>query len=1043
MSSLSSRKNPLLADSLPALLLLVISLSIASCISPSKSDIDLPIEHYNDNRESTDLIIEVTLNEGTNLAVAVNPITNDKVLALQGTLYHQASDELQALAISQWYDDAWEPSISNDGSKVVYKGYRDGSFDLWQIDLSAIDSDSEISALPIQLTDSLFDDREPQYSPDDSKIIFSSDRLGSYDIWLLDLESGELRPLTQIEQEAHSPAWAADGQSFAYIVSDRQGSQIYKQNLETTNEPEIVYSFEDQTNAVKSQISGLQWLPDSSALSFRALDRDSSGNAYTSLKLLDLETGQVDNLSPEGVDVFPFRANWLKNGEVVYAADGKVQRLNPAINLSPSAESSEVSIEEFQVNLELNRTPYQPKQTDFDSSIDQPVLGISYPVISPDGETVAFSAIGDLWLWSQQDSELIQLTDDPAADQSPRWSSDGEKLVYISDVDGQPRIKIRDLSTAEIQTLALDQKELSFPSWSADGRKLAYFTDVPGNPLLHVVGQLTVLDLDSGQTKTLLNPMPPQTINWSHDGSHLLTTRLYPYSQRYREGLYLPVIVNIESGESHSLTPVADRSVTHASLSDTNQLIYSQDGVLNSVQLDSNYQIESEPVVLFNELADSPNINPNGSSIVFQSGSRLMQMDVNSELTTDITPPLSWNRDQPEEEWILRAGRLFDGTGNQYQTDVDILIRANRIASIGPIDLNTELDVLDASEQTVIPGLFESHAHIGDHNHSEPQGRAWLAYGITSVRDPGSNPYLANERKEAWESARRIGPRTFITGHNMDGNRVFYAVVEGISSDEHLERALLRTKELNLDFIKTYVRMSDTHQRRVVEFAHQIGIPVTSHELLPAAAYGVDHIEHFTGTSRRGYATKISELGRSYQDVHEVLSKSGMGIVPTMVVPGVVLTFSEQDDLYDTRQFNAFYGAEAKQNYQDFMGFFGPGSEGYVDAYGELLSNLIESGALVGTGTDSPFTPFAAGLHAELRLYQREGLAPYQILRAATIDSARIAGVDQHLGSIEAGKLADMVVIDGDPLSQISDLSEISYTIKNGRAYSLDELLSD
>jgi imidazolonepropionase-like amidohydrolase len=218
---------------------------------------------------------------------------------------------------------------------------------------------------------------------------------------------------------------------------------------------------------------------------------------------------------------------------------------------------------------------------------------------------------------------------------------------------------------------------------------------------------------------------------------------------------------------------------------------------------------------------------------------------------------------------------------------------------------------------------------------------------------------------------------------------------------------------------------------------------VTSHELLPAAAYGVDYVEHFTGTSRRGYATKISELGRSYEDVVEVLSRTGMGIVPTMVVPGVVLTFREQDDLYSTPQFNAFYGPPAKKNYQDFMGFFGPGSEAYVDAYGKLLSRLIERGALVGVGTDSPYTPFGTGLHAELRLYQREGLAPYQILQAATLQSARIAGVDKDLGSIEVGKLADMVIIDGDPLADISNVTRVAGTVKNGRYYPIDALLND
>jgi imidazolonepropionase-like amidohydrolase len=436
-----------------------------------------------------------------------------------------------------------------------------------------------------------------------------------------------------------------------------------------------------------------------------------------------------------------------------------------------------------------------------------------------------------------------------------------------------------------------------------------------------------------------------------------------------------------------------------------------------------------------------PSFSHSGEYIAYLAGRDLYRLHLPSGKRENISPRMSWRMDVPDQRWVLRAGRLFDGTSNSYISNVDITINGHRIETVGPVDPDTPLPVRDASDSTVIPGLFESHAHIGDHNLSEQQGRAWLAYGITSVRDPGSNPYLANERREAWDSGRRTGPRTFITGHNIDGNRVYYAVAEGITSDAHLERALQRSRELDVDFIKTYVRLSDRRQRRVVDAAHAMGVPVTSHELLPAAAYGVDYVEHFTGTSRRGYTTKISELGRSYQDVVDILSETGMGIVPTMVVPGVVLTFREQNDLYSTEQFNTLYGEAAKKNYQDFMSFFGPGSEGYVDAYGELLSKLTERKALVGTGTDSPFTPFGTGLHAELRLYQREGLEGHQILQAATLQSARIAGAARDLGTIEAGKLADMVIIEGDPLADISEITHIRGTIKNGRYYALEDLL--
>ncbi|MEE4278427.1 MAG: amidohydrolase family protein [Halieaceae bacterium] len=959
----------------------------------------------------------LSLSEGTNLAVAVNPVNGDKVIALQATLYLQRRGDSHTTKLTQWYDDAWEPDFDSAGRRLVYEGYREGSFDLWTI------NPYEASG-PARLTSSPFDDREPEFSPDGASIIFSSDRSGSYDIWQLSLGSEMPERLTFLDGEAHSPTWHPTGDGFAYLVSDRDGSSIYWQPAEAADAQLLLQS--------ASQFSGLQFLPDGERLSLRTLDRDSDGNALSSLSLLDIQTKTLRALTPADADVFPFRAQWQDDGSAVFAADGLIQRWHPSGLIEP---------EPFVVEVPVRRPEYARTRRDFDSRTPRPVLGLSYPALSPDGAVIAFTALGDLYLWDIDREQLSQVTDDPAADQTPHWARDGRRLAWISDRDGQYKVWTLDLETGARNALAFEQKFISFPAWSPDGSKLAFFTDVPGNPLLHVLGQLVVVDLDTGKQTPILAPMPPQPVNWSADGHYLLTTRLRPYSRRFREGLYVLLAARVETGEAHEIVPVAHRSITHATLADNNRVAYSQNGELNLLQLDADMQPAGKPEVVVASLADMPSFSYSGEHLVYLAGRRLYRLDLRTREARDVTPRMQWQPDLPTEKYVLRAGRLFDATSRRATRDVDILISGHRIEAIGPMDRNTTLPVIDASDKFVIPGLFESHAHIGDHNHSEVQGRTWLAYGITSVRDPGSNPYLANERREAWGSARRIGPRTFVTGHNMDGNRVYYAVAEGIASDAHLERALQRSRELNVDFIKTYVRMPDRQQRRVVEFAHDMGIPVTSHELLPAAAYGVDYVEHFTGTSRRGYATKISELGRSYQDVVEVLAQTGMGVVPTMVVPGVVLTFSEQNDLYSTPQFNAFYGPPAKKNYQDFMGFFGPGSEAYVDAYGDLLSRLVERKALVGVGTDSPFTPFGTGLHAELRLYQREGLAPHEILQAATLQSARIAGVDADLGSIEVGKLADMVILDGDPLADIANAGRVLGTIKNGRYYPLEVLL--
>ena len=125
------------------------------------------------------------------------------------------------------------------------------------------------------------------------------------------------------------------------------------------------------------------------------------------------------------------------------------------------------------------------------------------------------------------------------------------------------------------------------------------------------------------------------------------------------------------------------------------------------------------------------------------------------------------------------------------------------------------------------------------------------------------------------------------------------------------------------------------------------------------------------------------------------------------------------------------------------MARFGGGAEQIAQANGALLKTLTQRDALVVTGTDSPFVPYGAGLHAELRLYARAGIKPADVIRQATLKSAMAAGVAAELGTLEAGKLADMVILDGDPLADIGDLDNVVMTVKHGRRYDLSELLTD
>src|SRR5262249_3731660 len=138
--------------------------------------------------------------------------------------------------------------------------------------------------------------------------------------------------------------------------------------------------------------------------------------------------------------------------------------------------------------------------------------------------------------------------------------------------------------------------------------------------------------------------------------------------------------------------------------------------------------------------------------------------------------------------------------------------------------------VVDAGDEYVMPGLIEMHAHL-DPGYGAKFGRIWLAYGITSVRIPAVNTYVGLEHRESFDAGRRPGPRPFLAGDPFDGIRSFYPGGVAITSDAQLDQELDRATTLGVDFFKTYVRLPDRYQKKIVDYAHARGRPVTSHEL--------------------------------------------------------------------------------------------------------------------------------------------------------------------------------------------------------------------
>ncbi len=927
------------------------------------------------------VLVDAVMTEGTNMAAAVSPDGRTLILALQGVLWSLPATGGDARALTPPEMDAQEPVWAPDGSRIAFYGFIGDAFAIWSMNPDGTD-------LTRLANGASADARYPAFTPDSRQILYSSDEDGGYAVWMTDRSSGERRPLTSARETGYLPpttpyfsgdgnavyptlspygnnlAWVIDGPENRLVVRDLNARQGFREVL-------------------RAPVLGAPlWAADGNALYIVGIDGRNTYLAYVPLDGLGA-THLV-----EGGDIFPFRPSLGPDGTLYYTADGQVKTLNPA--------GEPGRFVPFSAKVTLDRTPYTRRSYDFMDQTPQKALGIIDPILSPDGSQAAFAALGDLWHADFATGVTRQLTDDVAIDISPSWSPDGERLAWVSDRDGIANIWVMTLSDGSSARVTNVDKPASAPVWSPDGSKIAYLKD-EGNSVF-VSSVVNVLDLASGDDRVISEPMfGPSTPAWSPDGSKVVVSHRDPGNSRFREGFNtLYVLPASGTGEKFFVAPVPGKSLgrrqhNRPAWSSQGEMVYRIDGALWSVPMTASGELGEATLIA--TAGENPSWSADGRKLIFMDGAAIKLFDKSTGETRDLDIQPTWVQVRPSESMTIRAGRMFDGVNDGTTSSVDIVIQNGVIVDIRMAGFSQAVGTfIDASDKFVMPGLIENHTHQSI-TQGVMLGELYLCNAITTVRETGDDPYHAVERREAEAAGRRPGPRVFTAGPLNEGTRISYGVSETVESAERVADSLRLSSALKLDMYKSYVRQDYTAQKQVIELAHASGIPVSSHELYPAVANGIDQMEHLAATSRRGYSLKESRLNIAYQDVIELTTKSRVIITPTMAL------------------------SERGSN---------------LDAQKATLLKIINGGGRIVAGTDSPFVSFADSLHRELEIYVEAGLTTSQALRAATGDAADALGAGNQLGKIARGYLADLVILDGNAIEDISQVRAIHTVIKNG-----------
>jgi imidazolonepropionase-like amidohydrolase len=430
---------------------------------------------------------------------------------------------------------------------------------------------------------------------------------------------------------------------------------------------------------------------------------------------------------------------------------------------------------------------------------------------------------------------------------------------------------------------------------------------------------------------------------------------------------------------------------------------------------------------------------------------------------------------------VLRGGTLVDVAAGKEISDSVIVIRGEQIELVGSksTGIPEGAQIIDAKGKWIIPGLIDSHAHA--ENPDETPFTLYLANGVTTIRNPGGNITVLRLTRERLLRGELIGPRLFFAGPLLDGMPPVWPDMSlQVDTPQRARSAVNFLADQGVDFVKVYNNVKEPELRAIIETAKERGLPVAGHiprsmTMTHAVELGMTVLEHIRVTGREMLspeeADKIDPLplgerepllwqrfdlqSEKMQALIQRLAQSKIFLDPTLItarrhVPNG--SGQEPNPDADKNDPNNQYlppavverAASFKSPLFDLPADLQAAAVEAFRKQEQFVGMCNRAGVKIIVGTDGPgigsLLPGFA-LHRELDLLVASGLSPLQALRAATLTAAEALGKDDRLGTVEVGKLADMVVLDADPLQDVHNLTKVYLVVEGGKSYAPDALL--
>jgi imidazolonepropionase-like amidohydrolase/Tol biopolymer transport system component len=1010
---------------------------------------------------------KIDVRQGTWMNVDISPDGQTLVFDLLGDIYILPIDGGEATALMT--DIAWQmqPRFSPDGQHIAFTSDEDGGDNLWIMNADG-SAGKAVSSETFRLLNS------PAWSPDGNYIVgrkhFTGSRsLGAGEVWMYHKTGGNGVMLTKRPNEQKDlgePAFSHDGK-FVYFSQDATPGKSFHYSKDSEKGIYKIKRLDLATGEIKVIISGKGGAirpvpsPDGKYLAYISRD-DFQSNLY----LYDLKSGK-ESLVYSGLDrdmqetwaihgVYPNMA-WLPNSEgMVFWSGGEINKLD--------IESKKSTVIPFHVKTEKKiqtalRFQQDINQDNFDVKMLRDVE------ISPNGRQVVYESMGHIYTRNIADGKVKgkakRLTKQKSHfELNPSFSRDGKYIVYSTWNDNKlGEIRLVSSRGGKSRVLTTEPGKYIEPSFSPDG-KTVVFRKVEGGYITDPTwglnaGIYAVSSKKGGKPRLVTESGVMPHFGAKNDRIYVLRNGDIPQ--------LVKVNLTASSTEKEQAIYQGKFATEYKVSPDGNYLAFAErfkvfvtPFVERGQVIDIGPKASNLPVKKLSVRAgESINWNGKSNELYWSLGPDLYQAsvsglfdiaagDVKKEPSKPLRTYLGYKEkaDKPSGRIALVGGKVITMEGEKIIDNGVIVVEGNKIIAVGQngqVEIPSDAKIIDVTGKSIMPGLIDAHAH-GPQGSNEiiPQQNwknyAGLALGVTTVHDPSNDTtefFAASEMQKAGDI---VAPRLFSTGSILYG-----ATVAGYTSHvDSLEDAkfhIERLKKAGVFSVKSYNQPRRNQRQQMIQAAREANIMVVPE--------GGSLIQHNLTMVVDGHTTLEHSISTAkiYDDIKQLWSQSEMSYTPTM---GVAFGgIAGENFWYDTTDVwkHPRLSQYVPSEFLDPRSMRRPKAPHHHYNHINVASvakELQDLGVEVNSGGHGQREGLA--MHWEMWMMAQGGMSPLNAIRTATMSPAKTLGLDSQLGSLTVGKLADILVVDGDISQDIRLSDKVIYTMINGRLYDANSM---